>query len=86
MDYLDELSSEAKLIGAVNTVENRDGRLIGYNTDAIWDSLNLLMDTKTKIKGKKVTDPRCGRCREGVAVGLCYRKCRCHYNSQQDSR
>ena len=31
--YLDELSDEARLIGAVNTVVNQDGTLIGYNTD-----------------------------------------------------
>ena len=31
--YLDELSDEARLIGAVNTVVNREGILIGYNTD-----------------------------------------------------
>ncbi|MDQ0223282.1 shikimate dehydrogenase [Streptococcus moroccensis] len=31
--YLDELSPEAKLIGAVNTVVNKNGHLIGYSTD-----------------------------------------------------
>ncbi len=31
--FLDGLSEEARAIGAVNTVVNRDGRLIGYNTD-----------------------------------------------------
>ena len=31
--YLDQLSEEARLIGAVNTVVNREGILIGYNTD-----------------------------------------------------
>ena len=31
--YLDQLSEEACLIGAVNTVVNREGTLIGYNTD-----------------------------------------------------
>ena len=31
--YLDRLSEEACLIGAVNTVVNREGKLIGYNTD-----------------------------------------------------
>ncbi|KPJ54522.1 MAG: hypothetical protein AMJ37_00520 [Dehalococcoidia bacterium DG_18] len=31
MDELDDLASE---IGAVNTIVNRDGRLVGYNTDA----------------------------------------------------
>jgi shikimate dehydrogenase len=32
--FLDELSDEAKVIGAVNTVKIINGRLIGYNTDA----------------------------------------------------
>lgn len=33
LSYLDELSSEAKKIGAVNTIHHCQGRLIGYNTD-----------------------------------------------------
>jgi shikimate dehydrogenase len=33
LPLLDELSDEAAAIGAVNTVVNRDGRLIGHNTD-----------------------------------------------------
>ena len=33
--YLDELDMLAGEIGAANTVANRDGMLIGYNTDAI---------------------------------------------------
>ena len=33
ISYLDELSDEARLIGAVNTVVNENGNLIGYNTD-----------------------------------------------------
>lgn len=31
--YLDELSIEAKIIGAVNTVHQVNGKLVGYNTD-----------------------------------------------------
>ncbi|MQF48725.1 shikimate dehydrogenase [SAR202 cluster bacterium AC-647-N09_OGT_505m] len=31
---LDDLEEEAKLIGAVNTIENRRGVLVGHNTDA----------------------------------------------------
>ena len=31
--YLDEVSQEAQLIGAVNTIVHEKGRLIGYNTD-----------------------------------------------------
>ncbi len=34
MKYLDEVSEQARLLGSVNTVVNRGGRLIGYNTDA----------------------------------------------------
>ncbi|MCD7735905.1 MAG: shikimate dehydrogenase [Lachnospiraceae bacterium] len=35
MEYLDEISDAARMIGAVNTVKNEDGKLIGYNTDGI---------------------------------------------------
>ena len=31
--YLDELDKSAQKIGAVNTVVNKNGKLIGYNTD-----------------------------------------------------
>lgn len=34
MQYLDEISQDAEFFGSVNTVVNKDGRLIGYNTDA----------------------------------------------------
>ncbi len=33
--YLDDLSYEARMIGAVNTVRREGERLVGYNTDAI---------------------------------------------------
>ncbi|OJG83928.1 shikimate 5-dehydrogenase [Enterococcus ratti] len=35
LDYLDELSPEAELIGAVNTVVHKNHQLIGYNTDGM---------------------------------------------------
>lgn len=34
MQYLDEISPEAKLLGSVNTVVRKGNKLIGYNTDA----------------------------------------------------
>jgi shikimate dehydrogenase len=34
LPLLDDISTEAEFIGAVNTVDIRDGRTIGYNTDA----------------------------------------------------
>src|SRR5258708_8807599 len=33
LPFLHEVSPEAKAVGAVNTVHNDNGRLIGYNTD-----------------------------------------------------
>ena len=50
--YLDELSDEARLIGAVNTVVNQDGTLIGYNTDGKGFFKSLPSFT---ITGKKMT-------------------------------
>ena len=33
MEGLDEVTPEAAMVGAVNTIVNEDGRLKGYNTD-----------------------------------------------------
>ena len=52
--FLDELSEEASIIGAVNTIVNDHGKLIGYNTDA-YGILETLMPYKDKISGTKVT-------------------------------
>ena len=35
LPLLDQIDAGAALIGAVNTVVNRQGRLIGYNTDGL---------------------------------------------------
>lgn len=34
MEYLDWIDDEARAIGAVNTIVNQDGKLLGYNTDS----------------------------------------------------
>lgn len=39
--FLDELSEEAELCEAVNTVKNHHGRLIGYNTDGMGFIMSL---------------------------------------------
>jgi shikimate dehydrogenase len=52
--YLDELSEEASIIGAVNTIVNDHGKLMGYNTDA-FGILETLLPYKDKISGSKVT-------------------------------
>lgn len=50
---LDEISPDAKRIGAVNTIVNREGRLWGYNTDL--DGLTaLIRRIGVDLKGKRV--------------------------------
>jgi len=51
MPFLDEVHDEAAAIGAVNTIVNRDGRLTGYNTDALG-ALRAL-EENTEMPGKR---------------------------------
>ncbi len=51
--YLDEISPQAKEIGAVNTIVNKNGRLYGYNTDAAG-MLALAGKAGIDMKGRKV--------------------------------
>jgi len=50
--HLDELSQEARLIGAVNTIQVLDGKLIGHNTDGRGFIRSLQDDAKFFPKGK----------------------------------
>ena len=49
--FLDELTPAAQMIGAVNTVVNQNGKLIGYNTDGKGFFMSL---PSFVIKGKKM--------------------------------
>ncbi|MCR4911044.1 MAG: shikimate dehydrogenase [Bacilli bacterium] len=51
--YLDEIDETAKEVGAVNTVVNKDGRLIGYNTD-VDGFIYQLEHMSLNVKNKKV--------------------------------
>lgn len=52
--YMDELSPAAKIIGAINTIVNDNGKLIGHITDG-EGFVNNLRDHGVEIKGKKIT-------------------------------
>ena len=51
--YLDELTDTAARLGAVNTIVNRDGRLIGHNTD-FFGFKTMLQASGLDVSGKKV--------------------------------
>ncbi len=53
LPYIYELDEGARLIGAVNTVVNRGGRLFGYNTD-FYGMTELIKHAGIEIEGKKV--------------------------------
>ena len=53
LPYLDEISKEAKAMGAVNAIVNRDGKLYGYNTD--YDGFRYaLLHNNIEVKNEKV--------------------------------
>lgn len=52
--YMDELSPAAQIIGAINTIVNDNGRLIGHITDG-EGFVNNLKDHGIEIRGKKIT-------------------------------
>lgn len=53
MDYLDVISDDARKIGAVNTVVNRNGKLYGFNTD-FYGLKALLIHNGVSVRNKKV--------------------------------
>lgn len=52
-ECVDELSPAARIIGAVNTIVNEDGKLIGHITDGIGFVRNL-KEHGVDVKGKKM--------------------------------
>ena len=53
INYLDEMNSTAKSIGAINTILNKNGYLIGYNTDGNG-AMFALEKNGICFKGKKI--------------------------------
>jgi shikimate dehydrogenase len=68
--FLDELSEEASLIGAVNTIVHEDGRLIGYNTDGIGYISALREETAFAVSGRRVLVLGAGGAARAVAVQM----------------
>jgi len=68
MQYLDEVDDTAAKIGAVNTIVNLKGHLIGYNTDCPG-ALKALR-TRTAIQGKSVAVIGAGGAARAIGFGL----------------
>ncbi|MDH7577845.1 MAG: shikimate dehydrogenase [Bacillota bacterium] len=68
--YLDEVDREARLIGAVNTILNQNGRLIGYNTDGAGFLLSLNAEINFTPGGKRVVLLGAGGGARAVAFSL----------------
>ena len=64
---LDELSEAAQIIGAVNTVINNDGHLIGENTDGKGFTRSLMREG-VELTGKKIMVLGAGGAARAIAV------------------
>ncbi|AKT42333.1 shikimate dehydrogenase [Chondromyces crocatus] len=68
---LDEIEPMASRIGAVNTVVNENGRLIGHNTD--WRGAVLALEEATSLRSRRVLLLGAGGAARAIAFGLCER-------------
>lgn len=65
---LDQLDSVAQKIGAVNTVVNERGKLIGYNTD--WQGAVTALQKETRLKNKTAAVFGAGGAARAIVFGL----------------
>ena len=70
MEFLDEIDEEALMIGAVNTVVNIEGRLIGYNTDGRGYLTSLLTKLNKPLKDSNVLVIGAGGAARGIVTVL----------------
>ncbi|MDQ0254322.1 shikimate dehydrogenase [Evansella vedderi] len=68
--FLDEIDDLAKEIGAVNTIVNDNGRLMGYNTDGEGYLKSLLQCLTNDLKGMHVLIIGAGGASKAVALTL----------------
>ncbi|MEI7589850.1 MAG: shikimate dehydrogenase [Deltaproteobacteria bacterium] len=66
MEFLDKINIDAQAIGAVNTIINNNGTLVGYNTD--WIGAMMAIEEQVMLKGKRIAIIGAG----GVARAICF--------------
>jgi shikimate dehydrogenase len=70
MAFLDEVHEGARAAGAVNTVVNENGRLIGYNTDGIGYVRSLKEEVESDLTGKTIVVLGAGGAARGILWAL----------------
>ena len=73
INHLDDLSDEAKVTGAVNTVKNEDGKFVGYNTD-INGIITPLEERQINFKDIEILILGAGGSCRAALVGLSKKK------------
>jgi shikimate dehydrogenase len=68
MQYLDAVDDVAAKIGAVNTIVNRQGKLIGYNTDC--EGALAALRSQTAVEDKSVAVIGAGGAARAIGFGL----------------
>jgi shikimate dehydrogenase len=68
--FLDKVDKEASFIGAVNTIVNSNGKLMGYNTDG-RGFMKLLSESHISVKNKNVLIVGAGGASRAIGYYLC---------------
>ena len=78
LPFLDDLDRTARKIGAINTIANQNGKLIGYNTDCMAAVMGLedyLKKTNETLNNKKISIIGAGGAARAIAFGLKEKDC-----------
>jgi len=70
---LDKVEGLARKIGAVNTIVNQGGKLIGYNTDS--DGALRALEGKMNLRGRKIVLLGAGGAARAIGFGLKEKDC-----------
>lgn len=76
---LDEIDPAAAQIGAVNTIVNNQGKLVGYNTDGAGFIKSLAEEANFEPRGKRVLLLGAGGAARAVAFSLAMAGCQAIY-------
>ena len=78
LPFLDDIDHTARKIGAINTIVNQNGKLIGYNTDCMAAVMGLecsLKEANEVLSNKKASIIGAGGAARAIAFGLKEKGC-----------